>query len=328
MRVLIPVLLILWILSLFGDPFGGFDKTKTTYLKALLPFLIIIHHVAWRFETWNLISCFKSWGIPIVSTFFFVSGYGLAKSYHNKGQEYLIHFWKKRILKIIIPFVIVQICFCLLNIRSLINPLDYVANLIHFGDVDDMPSIWFVIVIFYLYIVFWLSFSFLEEPYKEPVYCSLCIIQVVVAYMLGYGQWWYCSTLGAPLGLIYANHLETFKFCHKPSIVLCFPVIVLLMGIICYSTKLFYSIHGGLIALFIVLSVSHLKLPAAGKTVLFFSGISYEIYLSQFLWNGIISFLGFGDNRVLYLVFIYIMTIVASFVINRFSNAVYTRLFD
>lgn len=58
-----------------------YDKNKVHIAKAIIPFLIILHHC---FQLPGL-GCFKSLGIILVSFFFVMSGYGLMTSYMKRG---------------------------------------------------------------------------------------------------------------------------------------------------------------------------------------------------------------------------------------------------
>lgn len=73
---------------------GRFPLCWTTYLKALLPFFILVHHISTQLEQWwpndylwekKLISQFFPFGIYFVGLFFFVSGYGMMISLKNRG---------------------------------------------------------------------------------------------------------------------------------------------------------------------------------------------------------------------------------------------------
>lgn len=74
-----------------------FIKEKTIPLKGLLAILIVIHHLSLYIDHKALYP-FQCWGAPIVSLFFFVSGYGLMKSYMKNGKVYLLQFIANRVL--------------------------------------------------------------------------------------------------------------------------------------------------------------------------------------------------------------------------------------
>ncbi len=54
-----------------------YEKRKVSLVKALLPFLIILHHCYWL----KGLAIFLNFGIILVSFFFLMFGYGLMASY-------------------------------------------------------------------------------------------------------------------------------------------------------------------------------------------------------------------------------------------------------
>ena len=58
-----------------------YEKRKVSLVKALLPFLIILHQCYWL----KGLAIFLNFGIILVSFFFLMSGYGLMASYENGG---------------------------------------------------------------------------------------------------------------------------------------------------------------------------------------------------------------------------------------------------
>ena len=77
-----------------------FEKERSAWLKAILPFLIIIHHCACMGVPH--LGPMKLAGVTVCTWFFLISGYGLMASYMLKGKVYLAGFIRKRISKIAI----------------------------------------------------------------------------------------------------------------------------------------------------------------------------------------------------------------------------------
>ena len=63
-----------------------YEKRKVSLVKALLPFLIILHHCYWL----KGLAIFLNFGIILVSFFFLMSGYGLMASYESGGDIFKI----------------------------------------------------------------------------------------------------------------------------------------------------------------------------------------------------------------------------------------------
>lgn len=88
---------------------GRLDRTTTNCCKGIAAIIIMLHHISFRVS--NLPVYVKPiWYIafPIVGFFFFMSGYGLTCGLLQK-KNYLQGFLSKRLLNIIVPYVIVAI---------------------------------------------------------------------------------------------------------------------------------------------------------------------------------------------------------------------------
>ena len=99
---------ILYIFSFcsFNERVSTFNKEHVSTLKGVMAISIVAFHLFYQTDDWLFM--FSSWGAPIVSMFYFISGYGLALNYRAKGNEYLSHFFKHRIWEsLILPFLLV-----------------------------------------------------------------------------------------------------------------------------------------------------------------------------------------------------------------------------
>ena len=121
----------------------NFEKEKSAWLKAILPFLIIIHHCACMGVPH--LGPMKLAGVTVCTWFFLISGYGLMASYMLKGKVYLTGFIRKRISKIAIPYLIALVVYwgwCMLVQHT--NMYDYFA----LQSFDKwLPYSWFIFVI-------------------------------------------------------------------------------------------------------------------------------------------------------------------------------------
>ena len=91
--------------SIFNANNDVLDKYNSNKIKGLLALLIIIHHLSIYIKDTILLKVFTIVGAIAVSAFFFYSGYGLMTSYLKK-ENYLKDFLNKRIMKIVIPYII------------------------------------------------------------------------------------------------------------------------------------------------------------------------------------------------------------------------------
>ena len=91
--------------SIFNSNNDVLDKYNSNKIKGLLAILIIMHHLSIYIKDVILFKILTIIGIIAVSAFFFYSGYGLMTSYLKK-ESYLKDFLNKRIMKIVIPYII------------------------------------------------------------------------------------------------------------------------------------------------------------------------------------------------------------------------------
>lgn len=84
---------------------------STNNLKGFSILIIVLHHLSQRTafglsKSAYWLSRFNVVGRLAVAIFFFVSGYGLTRQFQQKGQDYLHHFLRKRIVPIIATYSI------------------------------------------------------------------------------------------------------------------------------------------------------------------------------------------------------------------------------
>ena len=75
----------------------SFDKDKLILVKALMALLIVADHLNFFLDLGWLRPA-RELGAPIVSMFFFISGFGLVRSYQGQGPAYLKSFIGKKLL--------------------------------------------------------------------------------------------------------------------------------------------------------------------------------------------------------------------------------------
>ena len=106
------------------------EKNSTNGLKGLLAIGIVLHHLSQWISSGETFSNFQYMGTYIVSIFFFLSGYGLYTQIKVK-PDYLTNFFRKRLLKILIPFVFISgiyLIYRMAYLKEIIN-LNFFYNL-------------------------------------------------------------------------------------------------------------------------------------------------------------------------------------------------------
>lgn len=200
MLIVIAVLFILCICTLFSGYNGWFKKEKVLPLKAILAILIVTGHLFFYVNNRTVLYPFSVFLTPAVSLFFFISGYGLIKSYLVKGELYLKGFILKRVWGVLCPFLIALIFyFMVLN-----QPADYWRMIPHLIEPLYLPFSWYVFAIIYLYISYYMVFKYIPGAYRLYVLLLMTIIYIVVTKGRGYAWYWYMSVLAFPAGTFYA----------------------------------------------------------------------------------------------------------------------------
>ena len=190
----------------------SFNNCKMPPIRALLAILIVVGHFSY-FGVDEL--AFLRVLAPVcVSLFLFISGYGLMVSYQKKGETYLQAFLKKRLLKIVLPAILVSLLHLLLCGNGGISFLDRV-RLIFTQGTTLLPHYWFVWAILFEYLVFWCSFKWLPGTLPHYAVLLLTIAFAVVTAQAGFDRcWWVCS-LAFPTGLFFAAHENDMAFARQ-----------------------------------------------------------------------------------------------------------------
>lgn len=252
-------------------------------MKGFAILFVVITHFPFEIPYFSLRGL-GGWG---VSTFLFVSGFGLEKSYQahdNKG------FWKKRLIHTYCPFVLAMII--QLIIRLSINDVRFrlltIPSLLGLSPNNRIDgSMWFIPYIFLWYTVFFLSTFF-----KKSI-----IIRVII--LLQFSIIIFCISLlpvfnsGAAnlyivvfiSGVLFAN-VNLKSYCIKKWMLFCFSAIFLISWYVIrnydkanISAYLFYSI-----APFFVLCLSKLVfLTKIRRLFISIGKYSYHVYLFEYL---------------------------------------------
>lgn len=198
------------------------DRGLTDTIKFLASVMIALHHYSQLVLSTgvsdNLIyKLFSTQGGYLgVALFFFFSGYGVMMS-DIKNHFSLVQFFKKRILKIYRPVVLITIVWL---------PVIYMKS----GGVNDMIQIlkdlcwgwkdgvlWYVKVLFILYVLFYI---YTEIRILKPNYKVVYIILFTfLAYFITYKLFPIYCTISVPLffiGVLLAEYRDAFyQFFHK-----------------------------------------------------------------------------------------------------------------
>lgn len=159
-----------------------YDKNKVQIAKAMIPFLIILHHCYFLAG----LNPFHSLGIILVSFFFLMSGYGLMTSYMSKGEEYLNGFFLKRVMKVFLPYLL-SLCVWFGYMIFADKNFNILRYLLYTNFGDWLPNSWFVWVILGAYICFFCIFKFhINLKTKILVFASVSLIYFILGGAIRY----------------------------------------------------------------------------------------------------------------------------------------------
>ena len=162
----------------FSDDY--LSKSTCKYYRGLFAFVVILHHLASSVDAGVLFSHFKYVGVYAVAFFFFLSGYGLQKSYIIKSEIYRKGFLLKRIPVVLIPYVFIIAMYWLMNL--LLDRYYSIQDIFH-SFIVGMPiaaNSWFIVDILFFYVVFWFLMLvckkklFYDDCWWNDMVCVIC----------------------------------------------------------------------------------------------------------------------------------------------------------
>lgn len=302
-----------------------FEIEKTNILKAILPLCIVAHHMSYM----PVLLEFRTYGTIINSVFFALSGYGLSKNYILKGRKYLNSFYQKRILKIIIPLLVVTLLYII--IFENIKDINTIIIALFSKGASPLPYSWFVYVLLYLYSSFYFVYKYAPDKFRLLLIFILTFIFISATYKLGYKKIWFYSVGAFPIGLLYANYEKRIIFELQNRyiylIVVFFSIIILryLISVhLSFTDLVYFSIFP--IVVFVLLSrVNTLKLNYTFIT--FLSSISFELYLSQAMAMNL--FRGeyfYVKSDCLYIFLVYVVLLLAAYILHKFCFLIHKKI--
>lgn len=325
--ILLIISIFVYLLPVNNDYLG---VKSTSGLKGFLALGIVFHHLSQWVTTGVEFSNFGYMGTYIVSVFFFLSGYGLYVQNERK-VSYLDNFLVKRLSKILTPYIIISIIYLMYrSINGQALSSSFFIDLFKKGSTVIYNG-WFVDIIILMYIFFYISFRvFTNKTIAILVNTVLIIFYIVLAIKLGYGFWWYNSSLPFVLGLVWAKNkenidrlLKKYYFIHLVSVtVLLFVshqysfILQKFHLVDNYSYALAANIDNVIFTIFFILIVR--KTDFSNKYLLFLGKISFELYMIHGLVMSIFGkhFVTSRLNDVIFTILVLIVSISLAWLIN------------
>lgn len=291
-----------------------FDKSKTVFLKAVLPILILFHHLNGVTKL-EYLRPFGVVGIAVVSLFFFISGYGLLASFQKKGVQYLYNFLRKRILPILCTYMgalVLYLLFRTITYREAIYEYLQATNF-----TDWLPYSWFVIELLIMYLLYWSVFRIKRISVNRKVFLLVCIIFIGYIFLvyLDAPIYLWRSTPAFALGMIYKFNEDTILNCKRHTMITCVIIAFVLFVMANVSAIKEFNFLFICVMTFGAFSLFSIK---NNRVILFFSRISFEMYLVQSIAIGLVGLVPLGKTY-LFCFFVVVLDIVLAVALNRYS---------
>ena len=250
-------------------------------LRGIMACLIVVCHVSFKYSESHYGWPFTSFGAPIVSTFFFLSGYGLTVSAERKGEKYLNGFLRRSLNKLLPQFIIASVIWILISCVWMNgNFKEDLWGFVIFR--PPLPYSWFIYVLIILYMVFFFVFQLLIKKnikFKLAI-LFIAILGVVVSFrLLGFEPYWYLSIFAFNVGTTYgAYHNRLNAWISHQRFFTIGTLMVILAILILYGIRSFLL---AIIPLGVVIPILIFGSGKRIKLLTFLGSISYEIYLSH-----------------------------------------------
>lgn len=210
------------------------EKSSTDRMKGIACIMVILGHASYQLDGKGIFSFTTGFAFVALSVFFFVSGYGLMHSLINK-ENYLAHFFKKRILLVLLPFWSSNIIFYIYNIikgerYGILNSIERIIGIKLF-----VGHNWYVQVIVLFYIIFYLVARFIKK--QKNIVIVFLIINIIILFLSQIGIPYIpqnaCCSSTFFIGILFAYD-KTIMY-KVLSIKLVYRIIIALIGLIEYS---------------------------------------------------------------------------------------------
>lgn len=297
------------------------DKEVSALAKFLCCIIIVLHHYAQYAiisgKSSDICTFFLSsqCGYLAVSTFFFLSGYGLNISFSRNRLSFRTYI-SKRLAKVYLPAVVVTILWLiildLLGVKSISLPhgnvcyptlLVGIIQAFCFCFFDSI--LWFVKVIVALYVVFYFykQFNLKQIKYEILVLFLLTVLTILSV----------CATIGAfaavsvPaffLGILIGDNSNIID--KKMSWLWGVISFVLSLTVVGELNTFMHGLMSFLTLLFLIYIFSYFKIENVG-TPKIFGDLSYDIYL---IHNKVKNLIIYYTDSLSFLSFVFCTTIV------------------
>lgn len=268
-------------------------------------------------------------GYPAVGIFFFLSGYGLMKSFMAKGDIYLRNFWKNRIAKILIPFFIVSLFSFIIDCFNGIDCSQYIRNFQK--GFPPLVNSWFIYLILASYFLFYCVFKIIR---KVGLGISIIVIVSVLYYLLirtiNWPGHWNASILSFPFGMVLAKIDKFISFSRRVFVMTLFVISSLLLFYITHFNipENHETLCGFLIMLIlpfaIIVSVTEINIKFK-RIVDLFKQFYFELYLIHGLLIYLMGNFIYKANPFLSFCLILVLSFITAWCFHKLMEPIYKK---
>lgn len=325
---MIPFLLLLicitvWKLNYIGKE-AFFEKpldlANVVPLKGICAIEIVLGHAAGSAPSGELLYINNRIGVWVVGIFFFLSGYGLMKSLHQK-KDYLNRFLQLRLWGIFAPFVIVYILKAALGF--------------HPNFLTEFISDWFVCEIIIIYILWYILYRATSERNAFLIMSFLALNLNIFGCIGQIGSRWYGSTACFLVGILFekyeANIYSYIKERYSKFLIMISALFLFLSGVFIFiSDKRYMAAVLINITCFLLCCIIYMilmKIQIGNKFLIFCGKISWGIYLTHRIMLRICCSLT-GANAFVWMMMLLGGTIGLATIVTVISNFLVSRKID
>lgn len=212
------------------EPSCEFNLQETLPLRGFLAICVMLTHLCpYLVAEAPLLNDFGLWGPPSVGAFFLLAGYGLAFSYKKKGESYLNGFFKKRLLRLLWPLLVMTViyqgylaCNCGFSLKEML--------------VSPSPMSWFIYALVVWYVGYYAAFKVGGARNVQIILVwvfTVAYLAVTIWQRLGY---YYISILPMPLAMTYVFYEERARaFISRHAWRVWLAVVVIVIAVMGYA---------------------------------------------------------------------------------------------
>lgn len=300
------------------------SRVHTVNCKGIAILIIIICHLSALIFPTKIARLTTPLGGIGVAIFLFLSGYGINESYKEKK---LNKYWKKRIINVIVPYLIIFFIYGIINYHK----LDTLKLLKLFFTIEEVNNYyyWYIGYQLICYIIFFITVTLSQNKVQKNILLSLFF---GICFLL-FNEIRAEQSVSFMLGIIVSDNKNIKENINNTAI----TITLLIIGILALGLKqidivrhlpnvlfkfiqLAIKLSLGIALINITYKINNNKLMNNINKILNTIGkYSYEIFLSHGL--AILVFESNKNNK-LNLILFFIITIIVSYLLKKMTNKI------